>query len=116
MLGVKTVIYHVSDLPRAKEWYARAFGVQPYFDEPFYVGFNIAGFELGLDPDTSASSPGNSVVAYWGVKDIAAEYERLLALGATKKGEIKDVGEGLMVAEVTDPFGNVLGLIQHPSP
>lgn len=116
MLGVKTVIYHVSDLARARDWYARAFGVQPYFDEPFYVGFNIAGFELGLDPDTSNSSRGNSVVAYWGVDDIAAEHDRLLALGATRKAEIKDVGEGIKVAEVNDPFGNAIGLIQHPSP
>ena len=116
MQGVKTVIYHVPDLARAKDWYARAFGVQPYFDEPFYVGFNVAGFELGLDPDTSASTKGNSVVAYWGVSDIVAEHARLIALGAAKKSDITEVGEGIRVAEVTDPFGNVIGIIQHPSP
>ena len=67
MLGLRTAIYHVPDLPRAKAWYAKAFGVAPYFDEPFYVGFNIGGYELGLDPDTSTVGPGaRGVVAYWG--------------------------------------------------
>ena len=68
ILGLRTVIYHVPDLQRAKAWYSSAFGVQPYFDEPFYVGFNIGGFELGLDPDTKGVKPGaGGSVAYWGV-------------------------------------------------
>src|SRR2546426_7717980 len=58
VLGLRTVIYHVPDLPRAKQWYSAAFGVKPYFDEPFYVGFNIGGFELGLDPDIEGVKPG----------------------------------------------------------
>jgi len=58
ILGLRTVIYHVPDLQRAKAWYSTAFGVQPYFDEPFYVGFNIGGYELGLDPDTKGVAPG----------------------------------------------------------
>src|SRR5437773_11030455 len=66
VLGLRTVIYHVADLKRAKEWYSSAFGVQPYFDEPFYVGFNIGGFELGLDSDTKGVKPGaGGSVAYW---------------------------------------------------
>src|ERR1700704_6508594 len=65
-LGLGTVIYHVSDLAAAMTWYAAAFGVTPYFDEPFYVGFEIGGFELGLDPDMSGVAPGNNAVAYWG--------------------------------------------------
>ena len=55
-LGLRTVVYHVPDLARAKAWYEAAFEVKPYFDEPFYVGFNIGGFELGLDPDPDAGT------------------------------------------------------------
>ena len=58
ILGLRTVIYHVPDLPGAKSWYARAFGIAPYFDKPYYVGFNVGGFELGLDPDPGTAAPG----------------------------------------------------------
>src|SRR5207248_8856951 len=84
MLGLRTVIYHVSDLARAKQWYSRAFGVEPYFDEPFYVGFNIGGYELGLDPNTEGVKPGpGGVVAYWGVPDAAKAVEQFTRAGAT---------------------------------
>lgn len=56
-LGLRTTIYPVTDLAKAKAWYSAVLGVKPYFDEPFYVGFNVGGFELGLDPDTSAQAP-----------------------------------------------------------
>ena len=113
-LGLRTVIYHVSDLAAAKAWYADAFGVPPYFDEPFYVGFEIGGFELGLDPDTSGVTPGNNAVAYWGVADIDDAYRRLLAGGARPRDAVKDVGGDIRVATVADPFGNLIGLIQNP--
>lgn len=82
MLGLRTTIYKVADLQKAKEWYASAFGQQPYFDEPFYVGFNIGGFELGLIPDEGTK--GDNVLSYWGVDDIESTYNRLLKLGATE--------------------------------
>src|SRR5438093_9345742 len=53
--GLGSVIYHVADLHRATTWYTQAFQQEPYFDEPFYVGFNIGGYELGLDPDFTLS-------------------------------------------------------------
>ena len=112
--GLRTTIYKVSDLARAKAWYAQAFGVAPYFDEPFYVGFNIGGFELGLDPEAPANSSPDGVTTYWGVDDIEADYARLLALGAKKHEEPKDVGGNIKVASVLDPFGNVIGLIFNP--
>ena len=65
--GLRTVIYHAPDLAQARAWYAAAFDTDPYFDQPFYVGFQIGGFELGLDPDVSAVTVGNNAVAYWGV-------------------------------------------------
>ena len=112
--GLRTVIYHVDDLERAKEWYAKALGVKPYFDQPFYVGFNIGGFELGLDPDMTGVTRGSNAIAYWGVSDAAASYERLLDLGATKHREVQDVGSNIKVATVTDPFGNIFGIIENP--
>ena len=115
ILGLRTVIYHVPDLPRAKEWYAKAFGVKPYFDEPFYVGFNVGGYELGLDPDTSTVDAGaGGSVAYWGVDDIEAALAHFTKQGAEARGEIQDVGEGIRVVTVSDPFGNVIGLILNP--
>ena len=57
-LGLRTAIYPVTDLAKARSWYSAVLGVAPYFDEPFYVGFNVGGFELGLDPDTAANPPG----------------------------------------------------------
>lgn len=115
VLGLRTVIYRVPDLARAKAWYSRAFAVQPYFDEPFYVGFNVGGYELGLDPYAGggAAGPGGSV-AYWGVPDVAAAVEHFVAAGATLKAPIQDVGGDIRVATVADPFGNLVGLIQNP--
>jgi predicted enzyme related to lactoylglutathione lyase len=113
-LGLRTVIYHAPDLAKAKAWYGAAFGVTPYFDEPFYVGFEIGGFELGLDPDVSSVTVGNNAVAYWGVADIAAAYARLLDHGAEARQPVKAVGGDIQVATVADPFGNVIGLIQNP--
>src|SRR5688572_20792921 len=91
-LGLRTVIYHAPDLAAAKNWYARAFAVAPYFDEPFYVGFEIGGFELGLNPDTSGVNVGNNAVAYWGVADIDGAYAHLLDQGASPLDPINDVG------------------------
>ena len=113
--GLRTVKYGVSDLGNATLWYAKAFGVEPYFEQPFYVGFNVGGYELGLDPHADPVHEANAgVVAYWGVDDIAAEYKRLLSIGAKAHSEPRDVGEEIKVATVLDPFGNVLGLIYNP--
>lgn len=85
-LGLRTVIYHVPDLQRAKEWYGAALGFPPYFDEPFYVGFNVGGYELGLLPTEAggqSAGPGG-VVAYWGVQDADAALARLRELGGPR--------------------------------
>jgi predicted enzyme related to lactoylglutathione lyase len=113
-LGLRTVIYHTPDLAKAKAWYQAAFGVAPYFDEPFYVGFEIGGFELGLHPDVSGVTFGNNAVAYWGVNDIDSAYTHMLDRGAEPRDAVMDVGGGIKVAAVADPFGNVIGLIENP--
>jgi len=114
--GLATVIYHVADLDRAKAWYATVFQQQPYFDEPFYVGFNIAGYELGLHPPGGAAmkpGPGGSV-AYWRVTDIERAVDHFVSAGATIVSKVQDVGGGIKVADLQDPFGNVIGLIDNP--
>ena len=115
ILGLRTTIYPVPDLSRAKAWYSKAFNTKPYFDEPFYVGFNIGGYELGLDPDVTKVKAGTGgSVAYWGVDDIDAALKQFTKNGAKARGEIQDVGEGIRVVTVEDPFGNLIGLILNP--
>jgi predicted enzyme related to lactoylglutathione lyase len=113
--GLRTAIYHVHDLTAAKDWYARVLGQSPYFDQPFYVGFNVGGYELGLQPSGVAPAAISAgVVAYWGVDDAEAALARLLELGAQPHEAVQDVGEGIRVAAVVDPFGNVFGVIENP--
>jgi predicted enzyme related to lactoylglutathione lyase len=115
LLGLRTNIYKVTDLTRAKAWYAKLFGIEPYFDEPFYVGFNVGGFELGLDPDVSEQKPGpGGSVTYWGVGSMDDTMASLKKSGATIHSDAREVGEGIKVASIEDPFGNVVGLIENP--
>ena len=90
-------------------------GFRPYFDEPFYAGFDVGGFELGLQPSGPDSAPGgDGVVAYWGVEDADEAHGRLLEMGASRHGDVQDVGDGIRVATVLDPDGNVFGIIENP--
>jgi len=115
ILGLRTTIYKVADMQAATKWYSDAFCSKAYFDEPFYVGFNIGGFELGLQPEEEvADSKAESVLTYWGVEDIKAEYQRFLSLGAVPHNEPENVGGEIMVASVKDPWGNIIGLIYNP--
>jgi len=115
ILGLRTVIYKVGHIGLAKTWFTRAFLTEPYFDEPFYVGFNIGGYELGLQPeDNPTAHKPESVIAYWGVEDIEKEYQRLLDLGATIHEAPQNVGGEIVVGSVKDPWGNVIGIIYNP--
>ena len=115
ILGLRTTIYKVGDIAKAKEWYSKAFGVKPYFDQPFYVGFNIGGYELGLQPDNNPSTrKTESVVAYWGVSDINKVYAHLLKIGAKENEKPENVGGSIITATVIDPWGNIIGIIYNP--
>jgi len=115
-LGLRTASYLVDDVDKAKEWYAQILGIQPYFDEPFYVGFNVGGYELGLMPDETGdeSIKRESVVVYWGVENIETTYQDLINAGATEYEKPMNVGGDIMVAKVKDPWGNIFGLIYNP--
>jgi predicted enzyme related to lactoylglutathione lyase len=113
--GLRTVVYQTPELERAKAWYSQVLGVEPYFSEPFYVGFNVGGYELGLNPDPEDGLVGlGGAVPYWGVADAVSAHERLLGLGAASLSPVREVGGGIKVAVVKDPFGNALGIIENP--
>jgi len=114
-LGLRTTIYKVPDMAAAKEWYSKAFEAQPYFDEPYHIGFTIAGYELGLQPDeTGAESKTGNVLTYWGTDKIDEAYQRFLELGATEDEAPVNVGGEIVIGSVKDPWGNVIGLIYNP--
>ena len=111
--GLRTAIYAVDDIARGKDWYTKAFGTEPYFDEAYYVGFNIGGFELGLDPDAKPVGAGGST-AYWGVGDADQAVAHLVSVGGNVESPVSDVGGGIRVAVVLDPLGNKVGIIENP--
>ena len=110
---LRTVIYHVDDLDKAKAWYKSITSIDPYFDEPFYVGFDINGCELGLDPDFTEIESGNQSIAYWSVNDIENAVATLTANDAVVISQVTGVGDRIKVAVVKDPFGNAVGLIEE---
>jgi catechol 2,3-dioxygenase-like lactoylglutathione lyase family enzyme len=111
-LGLRTVVYSAPDLAASKAWWTEALGVQPYFDQPFYVGFNPGGYELGLNPNGDPSAGPNT---YWGVRDIAAAAEHLIATGAATVDTVQDVGEGIKLGTFRSPGGDLVGLIENPA-
>ena len=111
--GIKTVLHPVSDLAAAKPVYAALLGVAPQTDSEYYVGFEAAGQQIGLVPGGGPQGM-TSPVAYWHVPDIETKLAEVTAAGATVKDAPHDVGGGRLVASVTDPDGNVLGLLQDP--
>jgi predicted enzyme related to lactoylglutathione lyase len=115
LLGLRTVIYRVPDVTLARDWYADVLDRQPYFDEAYYVGFDINGFELGIQPDSAAIRQEGGGVAYWGVPNADSAHVRQLGSGAQRRSDVEDVGGGVRIATVFDPFGNVLGVIENPN-
>ncbi len=111
LLGLRTVLYPAPDLDGAKAWWSALLGVDPYFDEPFYVGYNVAGYELGLLPD---GDPGDGAVTYWGVDDVAAAVDAAVARGATPHALVAEVGGGIVTGSVTNPMGTIVGFIFNP--
>lgn len=110
-LGLRTIVYSAPDLAASKAWWASALGIEPYFDQPFYVGFNPGGYELGLDPSGDPSAPPRT---YWGVRDIAAATEQMLAKGAVAVDAVTEVGDGIKLGTFRSPAGDVFGLIENP--
>jgi predicted enzyme related to lactoylglutathione lyase len=113
LLGARAIIYTCPDLTAGKAFYEKVCGYGPHHDTPHYVGFAVSAFELGLVPDGPRGEGGT--VHYWGVADVRAEAARLAGLGMTPHGGVEDVGDGILVAEFRDPFGNRFAVMQNPN-
>jgi predicted enzyme related to lactoylglutathione lyase len=109
--GIKTIIYPVKDLTRAKTLYSQLLGVGPNMDEAYYVNFNVEGKDVGLDPNGHGQGMTGPVV-YWQVNDIEQSMKALLEAGAETEQEVRDVGGGLLIATLKDADGNAIGLRQ----
>ena len=116
LLGLRTVVYPVPDLEQAKKWYSELLGgLAPYYDTPYYVGYNVGGFELGLHPQEGGLRAGaGGPTSYWGVPNLAEFLAAATGRGARAVSKIDDVGEGIRLATIPDPFGNLVGLIEDP--
>ncbi|MEU9303788.1 VOC family protein [Streptomyces sp. NPDC048269] len=119
--GLATISFWADDLEAAKAWYTELLGIAPYFERPGYAEFRIGDYqhELGIvdrsyAPPGAAKEPGGAV-AYWAVDDLPSVLQRLLDLGAEEYQPVTAHGDGgFVTAAVTDPFGNVLGIMRNP--
>ncbi len=107
--GVKTVIYPVKDIAKAKALFTALLGKEPYADQPYYVGYKIGDQDIGLDPNGHK----HGMTPYYDVSDIKQSLQALLDAGATTIEDIKDVGGGKLIAVVKDVEGNIIGLSQN---
>jgi len=109
--GIKTIIYPVKDIAKAKALYRQLLGVEPYMDEAYYVGFKAGDQDIGLDPNGHKQGM-TGPVGYYHVSDINKSLQLLLDGGAQTQQAVKDVGGGKLTASIKDADGNSIGLIQ----
>ena len=109
--GLRTVIFPTADLAGAKKWWVNFLGFDPYFDEPFYIGFNVAGYELGLLPD---ADPTDGALTYWGVDDVAGAIKIATDAGAIEHSPATEVGDGIITGAIRTPQGSIVGFIYNP--
>ncbi len=109
--GLRTIVYPVLDLQRARSWWSDFLGFAPYFDEPFYVGFNVGGYELGLVPD---GNPPSGSTTYWAVDDVGSAIAHAQSLGAEVREAAHDVGDGIVLGSITTSDAHVVGFVFNP--
>ena len=110
---IRTFIYPVKDIARAKKLYSKLMGIEPYVDEAYYVGFKVGDQEIGLDPNGHKKGM-TGPVGYWEVNDIKKSLQLLLDAGAQMQQEVTNVGGGKLIASVKDADNNIIGLVQSP--
>jgi predicted enzyme related to lactoylglutathione lyase len=110
MNKVSLIVYPAKELASNKQIFSKFLGVEPYVNEPYYVGYRVGDMEIGLDPNAQNAGP----VTYIGVADIKSSLQEIIALGASIQQDVKDVAKGLLVASVKDKDGNILGFKQNP--
>lgn len=111
MAKPQLIVFPAKDLPSAKRLFTTLLGTEPYVDQPYYVGFRTDTREIGLDPQGSSSGP----IAYWDTDDITAQVADLTRAGWQVTSEPRDVGGGLLVAQLSDGSGSTVGLRQEPN-
>ena len=112
-LGVQLIVYPVKDITRARALYREVLGLEPYADQPYYVGFRTGNQEIGLDPNGHAKGM-TGPIGYVEVRDIQGRVRSLLQAGARQRQEVTDVGGGKLIAWLEDADGNLIGLQQTP--
>jgi predicted enzyme related to lactoylglutathione lyase len=108
--GIRTVVYPVTDLARAKALFSTFLGIEPNADSPYYVGYKVGDQDIGLDPNGHKAG----MTAYYQVDNIKQSVQALLGAGAQILQEVHDVGGGRLIASVKDADGNIIGLLQDP--
>ena len=106
---IKLLVYPVRDIGKATAFYSEFLGAQPYAESAFYVGYRVGDLEVGLDPNSTVGP-----IAYTDVEDIRASLEEMTNVGAEIIQDVKDVAKGLLIAQVKDTNGNVVGFRQQP--
>jgi len=114
MLGLKSHIIRTADIQEVSDWYEKVFEQKPYFKEECYIGFDVAWYEFGIFKADVPAAKNHSINIYWGVENIDAEYERVLALGAISLCKPVDVWGDIKMADFEDPFWNFFGIIYNP--
>lgn len=112
--GIRTIIFPVRDLAKARAMFSASLGLEPYMDQSYYVGFRVDGQEIGLDPNGHTRGM-TGPVAYWHVDDLERSLKALLDAGAEPQQPVTDVGGGKLITSVKDADGNVIGLLQQPA-
>ena len=110
-LGLRSLIYPAPDLEKSRSWWSQILGKEPYFDDGGYVGFDVGGFEIGLN---SHSLQSQGPVTYLGVSDLTKAVSEMKLAGAKVLSDPMDVGGGIHLAEFLSPQGEVFGLIFNP--
>ena len=111
LLGLRTLIYPTNDLDTDKDWWSDTLGIKPYFDQPFYVGFDVGGYELGLDPNANMTDGPRT---YFGVDNVNEAVDHFVRRGCVIHEPVTETGDDIVVATVKRPNGQLLGLIYNP--
>jgi catechol 2,3-dioxygenase-like lactoylglutathione lyase family enzyme len=109
--GLRTVIYPAPNLAESKAYWVKLLGIEPYFDQQFYVGFEVGGYELGLLPD---ANPADGSTTFWGVANVKEAMAEAVSLGALEYAPAVDVGDGITTGTVRLPDGSLVGFIDNP--
>ena len=106
--NIKLIVYPVKDIEKAKTFYNKFLDAEPYVASPYYVGYKIGNLEVGLDPNSKVGP-----IAYTDVKDIKSSLQAMVKVGAQVVQDVKNVGGGLLIAQIKDIDDNVVGLRQQ---